>query len=493
MQMQFGRILCGILMGLIALAWIRPVTEAGSILVIVLALLLVQAVPPLAGVTRRLLRRQPATKTDQGGRPPSTLAGLLLLIAAGYSVGCASGRTPSMAAPSSSAVAQESPLPADQRSTITPPGTQQDSFAVVYMCRTPVGFCPVVFSAPAQAGSACICIDASNGRQDNGEIQTGSSNFAAPLGFANGLGNNALSGQAERQVQRPGSVQLNGPQSTFPGSPPQSYHAPSFATPPGFSGRISPGFSGSASPPPYASSQQYAPVGAPAPPPSGQQGTAPYPSAAHPAAPPAPQPARRLHPARVFMPAKDIPPAGVGAYGVVALRNRPTPATADRLTMACKSFLATLPPQAELPDTVSLADQMLTIWPLTTTGNSGVKAEDCPSLLAHYDLDGGLSAIADAETQDRHLDGRGPFLIGWSPSNMRGVPDAIVLIVDMSDFESQQSFDEAFLFWQRKIVEDPQLWRTGFSLERMRLAVRDFVDHYGKSIEAAIKIWVRKG
>ncbi|HJS87290.1 MAG TPA: hypothetical protein VJ779_17690, partial [Acetobacteraceae bacterium] len=89
--------------------------------------------------------------------------------------------------------------------------------------------------------------------------------------------------------------------------------------------------------------------------------------------------------------------------------------------------------------------------------------------------------------------GRGPFLIGWSPSNMRGVPDAIVLIVDMSDFESQQSFDEAFLFWQRKIVEDPQLWRSGFSLERVRLAVRDFVDHYGKSIEAAIKIWVGRG
>ncbi|HJS87771.1 MAG TPA: hypothetical protein VJ779_20145, partial [Acetobacteraceae bacterium] len=82
MQMQFGRILCGVLIGLIALAWIRPVTEAGSGLVILLSLLLVQVVASLAGVTRRLLRRQPAAETDQGGRPPSALAVLVLLAAA---------------------------------------------------------------------------------------------------------------------------------------------------------------------------------------------------------------------------------------------------------------------------------------------------------------------------------------------------------------------------------------------------------------------------
>ena len=52
----------------------------------------------------------------------------------------------------------------------------------------------------------------------------------------------------------------------------------------------------------------------------------------------------------------------------------------------------------------------------------------------------------DAEQQGAKLDGPGPFLIGWSPSNSRGIPDKVVLVVNMSSFESQDSFDNAFFF-----------------------------------------------
>jgi hypothetical protein len=132
---------------------------------------------------------------------------------------------------------------------------------------------------------------------------------------------------------------------------------------------------------------------------------------------------------------------------------------------------------------------MLTIWPLLTAGTPAAKDNDCDHLLANYDLHGGQTAIDDARRQGANVSGRGPFLIGWSPSNARGVTDAVVLVVDMSTHEGQQSFDEAMMFWQQKIVEDPQLWRQGFSMERVRIAIREFADRYGQHILESVKLF----
>lgn len=194
-----------------------------------------------------------------------------------------------------------------------------------------------------------------------------------------------------------------------------------------------------------------------------------------------------LRPTRAFLSASDIPPAGVGAYGVVALRTLPTPANHDRLIMLCRSFLASLPAQQTLPASVALKDQMITVWPLNFQPPQGTP--QCDYLISNYDLYGGISAVEDAASQGHRLNGRGPFLIGWSPSTKRGKPDAVVLVIDMSGFETQASFDDAFKFWQDKVVEDPSLWRQGFRLERLRLAIRDFADHYGESILGALKFW----
>jgi hypothetical protein len=132
---------------------------------------------------------------------------------------------------------------------------------------------------------------------------------------------------------------------------------------------------------------------------------------------------------------------------------------------------------------------MVTIWPLDAPEAQQAKDDDCDFLIDQYELYGGVSAIEDAGRQGATLDGEGPYLIGWSPSNARGVPDKVVLVVDLSAFESQDSFNSAFLFWQKKIVEDPQLWRSGFMVERIRLALRDFVDRYGNDILSAVKIF----
>jgi hypothetical protein len=194
-----------------------------------------------------------------------------------------------------------------------------------------------------------------------------------------------------------------------------------------------------------------------------------------------------LTPARAFLRSTDIPPPGIGAYGVIAFTEGPTAASRARLEMACQSYLASLPPQNDLPPSVKPAQQMLTIWPIDTPP-SGAAAKDCDYLLDHYDLYGGLAAIRDARSQGQTLKGSGPFLIGWSPSNSRYVPNAVVLVIDMSGFDTQDNFDRAFLFWQQKIVQDPSLWRSGFARERVRLAIRQFADRYGSEFLHAFKI-----
>lgn len=197
---------------------------------------------------------------------------------------------------------------------------------------------------------------------------------------------------------------------------------------------------------------------------------------------------RQLVPVRAFLRSADIPPAEFGAYGIMALRAKPTSVTRERLKMACASFIAYLARQASVPKSVSLSDQMLTIWPLDFPDADEAKNDNCDFLLDHYELYGADSAISDAAKQGAQFGNDGPFLIGWSPSNTRGVPDKLVLVVDMSSYSSQDSFNQALRFWKEKIVEDPRLWRSGFSIEKFRLSIRDFVDHYGETILAAARL-----
>jgi hypothetical protein len=199
-----------------------------------------------------------------------------------------------------------------------------------------------------------------------------------------------------------------------------------------------------------------------------------------------------LVPVRVYLAAADIPPPTLRAYGILALRTKPTPANRARLTMACHAFIAALIPDTALTSRTDAADRMLTIWPIADPGAAAAQHDDCDFLLDNYELFGGVAALQDLEREGDRLDGRGPFLIAWSPAAARGHRDAATLIVDMSGFESQDSFDSALVFWQSRVVDQPSTWRSGFSIEAIRLALRDFVDHYGQDILGALRFWSGK-
>jgi hypothetical protein len=192
-----------------------------------------------------------------------------------------------------------------------------------------------------------------------------------------------------------------------------------------------------------------------------------------------------LTPVREYLRAKDIPPPEAGAYGIVIFHSRPTPASKAKLTMVCNSFVAFFP-RSETSD-VPISDLMITIWPLDNPDAAEAKADDCDFVLSHYDLNASESAINDALKQHASFDGEGPFLIGWSPSNTRGIPDKLVLEVDMSGDNTQEMIDNKFAWWKNKIVEDPSLWRNGWS-ENVRLAIKEFSERYGDEMIKAFKL-----
>jgi hypothetical protein len=197
-----------------------------------------------------------------------------------------------------------------------------------------------------------------------------------------------------------------------------------------------------------------------------------------------------LTPVRQYLRAKDIPPPDAGAYGIVVFQSKPTAANQKKLNMVCNSFVAFFP-RSETSG-VPLADQMITIWPLDKPDAKEAEADDCDFVLKHYDLNAAQAAIKDARKQSARFDGEGPYLVGWSPSNSRGLPDKLVLVVDMSADNSQDSIDHKFLFWKSKIVESPELWRAGWSIDGLRVAIKEFSDQYGSDMLNAIKL-VRGG
>jgi hypothetical protein len=121
---------------------------------------------------------------------------------------------------------------------------------------------------------------------------------------------------------------------------------------------------------------------------------------------------------------------------------------------------------------------MITIWPLDEPDAKEAKADNCDFILRHYDLNASESAISDARIQHAPIDGEGPYLVGWSPSDTRGISDKLVL--DMSSDNTQYAIDRRFLFWKNKIVQNPALWRSGWSLDALRVAIMEFADRYGK-------------
>jgi len=190
----------------------------------------------------------------------------------------------------------------------------------------------------------------------------------------------------------------------------------------------------------------------------------------------------RLWAVRALIEPAEMPPReGVG-YGLVAFTTRPLPHDIERYKSICEAYKATLISVAELPSNAPPSEQMITYWPITNKNTPEAQRADCPYLVSNYALRLGLDAIQDADKQNQGLASRrGPFLIAWAPSESRFMPNAVVLVLDLSDKDSQRSFTEVFQDWRQKITDNPEVWRrqNGFNIEMVRRIIRDTFDRYG--------------
>jgi hypothetical protein len=196
-----------------------------------------------------------------------------------------------------------------------------------------------------------------------------------------------------------------------------------------------------------------------------------------------------LVPVRALIEPAEVPPKGVGAYGVVAFTALPMQQEVERHRAVCEAFKAVLIDRARLPKDTPLSSQMITFWPVSNKNSPDALRLDCAHLVAEYDLKTGLDAINDADLRSEGLaQRRGPYLVAWSPAASRYSKDKVVLLFDLSGLESRQSFQEVFQAYRQKIVSDPKLWRRGFEIADVRRQLRDALDRYGEGILRLIKL-----
>ena len=192
----------------------------------------------------------------------------------------------------------------------------------------------------------------------------------------------------------------------------------------------------------------------------------------------------KIKASRLFVAPHDFPPEEYAAYGIVAFPTLSTPETIVRYRLVCQAYWATLPPSSDLDTPIS--QQMVTVWPVDDPkspmlGNN--MAQACNYAIDHYNLTTALIALKEAADADiEALNGVGPYLLAWSPARAFGEKDTIVLALDLSTATTSQNFVEQFQAWREKIEGDPSLWQRGFDPERLRIAIKYWVDRWGTAL-----------
>lgn len=198
---------------------------------------------------------------------------------------------------------------------------------------------------------------------------------------------------------------------------------------------------------------------------------------------------------RLFAGKVQYPPREFAAYGIVAFPSAATAHDRDRFIMVCQAYSAVLPHTSELPD-VPQREQMVTVWPVTSAEladdlNADPRSEvdaSCEQAVDSYDAVIARRAINEAEAvgASPYLRGNGPYLLAWSPGSTKGASDALVLVADLSYMNDYEAMRDVFLRWAEDIEQNPELWRRGWAVERVRQAIRVWADRFGAQVMAFV-------
>lgn len=195
---------------------------------------------------------------------------------------------------------------------------------------------------------------------------------------------------------------------------------------------------------------------------------------------------------RLFSGPYNYPPTEYAAYGIVAFRSRANSFDSSRHRLICESYIANIPHALELGTPKS--HQMVTIWPVDTDDladllNRRARKHVCDDAIERYNLVAARRSIEDAKKAGWDLDGRGPFLIAWSPAKRIGSPDVAVLTADLSHVDNLEQANRIFLTWLEDIEKDTDLWDpdSGWNLELLRLKIQHWADRFGPRVLSVSK------
>lgn len=209
---------------------------------------------------------------------------------------------------------------------------------------------------------------------------------------------------------------------------------------------------------------------------------------------------------RSFSARDEMDPADFAGYGIVYFPGSiQSGGNADRARMICQAFRQ-LPTVSDLetpPESIPRSDQFVTVWPLRLdsdvdeirdaegdevaalrSGNSeagsAAAARICGVAVASYDRNAANRAQRDAGG-NAAFSGQGPYLLAWAPGAAKGA-DALVLSLDMSQVNTLPEARRDLTLWANLIEGDRSVWRNGFSLPRLSLALRRWVDGTSSSV-----------
>ncbi|MFV0303289.1 MAG: hypothetical protein ACK5IP_20880 [Paracoccus sp. (in: a-proteobacteria)] len=199
----------------------------------------------------------------------------------------------------------------------------------------------------------------------------------------------------------------------------------------------------------------------------------------------APAGSSSINATRIFSGPTDYPPDDFAAYGIVAFPGAAISQERNRYIMICEAYVAIVPNAMDV--ITPLSEQMVTVWPVNSDqlGNELTleSSQPCDRAVSSYDTQAGGMALRDAMRTGVNIGvDRGPYLLAWSPGRHRGTQDAAVLRLNMSYVETYAQATDVFRRWVRDIEERPELWNNGWSIDSIRLIIRNWADDIGADI-----------
>jgi hypothetical protein len=193
---------------------------------------------------------------------------------------------------------------------------------------------------------------------------------------------------------------------------------------------------------------------------------------------------------RLFAGPGQFPPVNYAAYGIVAFKSKVDSSDEKRFADICRAYVNAIP---TAPPDLLTKDQMVTVWPVTSEKaaqrlNKLDTSEKCKAAVTDYDLSVSLDYLRRARFQGEDTGGIGPYMLAWAPTTALDQPDAIVLVADLSDVKTYEQAIEFMIAWVEDIEADPEIWKDGFTVEKLRVAIRNIVNKYGQILENSFRV-----